>query len=300
MPAKRVAIIINPSKFDDLDAAKRRIDEATASHGWERPTWFTTSPDDGGVQAAQDASAGQPDLVCVMGGDGTVRAVAAALRGGTDVPLGLLPSGTGNLLARNLGVPLDDDAAALAVALHGSNRRIDLGVMSTDDAEHVFLVAAGVGLDAEIMHTTDDQLKKRIGWLAYVAAGLRAAFQPGFSTRIDLDGDRSLRQRARMLLACNCSSLMGGIEIAPGATVDDGTLDLVTIRPTGVVGWLAVLGQIVRRRRGGLVQQHQATAITVAMSRPIQAEVDGDAIGKVTTARFELEPAALIVRIPHD
>lgn len=295
----RAAIVVNPSKFDDLPRVRAEVDAEANRLGWDGPAWFETDADDGGVKAARQAISSGADVVCAFGGDGTVRAVAAELRGG-DVPMGLMPAGTGNLLARNLGVPLNDPVAAINLALTGAERRIDIGLAHTGDEEHVFLVAAGVGLDAEIMRNTDEGLKKRIGWVAYLASGAKSLVQRGFGATIRLDDRATPPQRARMVLACNCSSLQGGMEIALGAAPDDGMLDLVVIRPSGVLGWLAIgFAIITRRERRGVIGQYPAASIEVDLSRPTAAEVDGDPIGHTRTIRFDIEPAALIVRVPR-
>jgi diacylglycerol kinase (ATP) len=163
-----VAVVINPSKFSDTSEAKAAVTLVARNSGWNDPLWFETSKEDSGTAAAQAALDSGVDLVCAMGGDGTVRAVAGVLRG-TAVPFGLLPSGTGNLLARNLGIPLGSLIDETEIALLGQDRAIDVGTATFDGgAERIFLVMGGVGLDAEIMDKTDDELKKR--W-----AGLRTS-----------------------------------------------------------------------------------------------------------------------------
>ena len=127
---RRAAIILNPTKFDDLSLLRRRVDSEVLSAGWRPTVWLETTAEDPGHAAARAALDAGVDLVLVAGGDGTVRVVASELAG-TGVSMALLPSGTGNLLARNLSVPLDTDAA-LRLALTGRPRRIDVVTVSTD------------------------------------------------------------------------------------------------------------------------------------------------------------------------
>lgn len=296
--SQRVAIVVNPSKFDDLGAVRTRVDDEVAALGWQSE-WLETSPDDGGVSAAREALSSGVDVVCAFGGDGTVRAVGSVLRG-TPTPLGLMPGGTGNLLARNLGLPLDDPVAAIRIALTGRDRPIDVGVLRADGSEHAFLVAAGIGFDADIMHHSDEGLKKRIGMLAYAVSGVRAFLRPGFRAAVRLDGRRIIKQRAKMILAANCAALQADVEIAPGAAPDDGQLDIVLLRPTGAVGMIAVGWHLLtgRRSSGGLIAQYPAQFAEARVGRPTNAEVDGDLIDPVTSASFGLDPQSLIVRVP--
>jgi diacylglycerol kinase family enzyme len=126
---RRAAVVIHPAKHDDIDGFRATVSKAMADCGWAEPLWLETRPDDTGERLAREAVRSGVDLVLASGGDGTITACAGGIAG-TRVPLGVLPCGTGNLLARNLGLPLSLDEA-LAVALTGSNRRLDVG---TDDS----------------------------------------------------------------------------------------------------------------------------------------------------------------------
>ncbi|MBF4463139.1 MULTISPECIES: diacylglycerol/lipid kinase family protein [unclassified Rathayibacter] len=296
-PAPRtVAVVVNPSKFDDVQTAEDVVARLARRHGWNEPLWFETSPHDSGVEAARAALEAEPDLVCAMGGDGTVRAVAAVLRG-TSVPYGLLPSGTGNLLARNLGLPLGSLADAVEIALLGQDRAIDVGTATFDDGEErIFMVMGGVGLDAEIMDKTDDELKKRVGWGAYFAAGAAPAmFMSGFEVSLRIDGVAEAPTRALMVLACNCSSVVANIELAAGAVLDDGDLELVLLRRR-----FGLALDVATGNRNGLasLRQWPGREFSFELDQAVLAELDGDPIGRTTSGRFGVDPGALLVRLP--
>ncbi|WP_425819920.1 diacylglycerol/lipid kinase family protein [Microbacterium sp. DT81.1] len=301
MPAQRtVAIVVNPSKVVDLHRTRTRVERYTRASGWSKPRWFETDRDDFGVAAALAALATNPDLVCVMGGDGTVRAVSSVLRG-TSVSLALLPSGTGNLLARNLGIPVDSVEEALEVAFLGQDRAIDVGLATFDDGEeHVFVVMSGVGLDAEIMAQTDDRLKKRVGWGAYVVAGGTRMFGKSFTATLTVDGEPHPPRESLMVLACNCSSVVANIELATGALLDDELLELVMLQPKAVIGWMGVAVDVAAGVRNGAASLGQwgGKDFHFELDHPVLAEIDGDPIGLTTSGHFSVDPGALLLRLP--
>ncbi|WP_345710950.1 diacylglycerol/lipid kinase family protein, partial [Kineococcus glutinatus] len=178
---RRAAVVVNPTKFPGrLDAVRAEVEAAFREHGWRRPLWLQTTPEDPGRGQARAALAAGADIVLACGGDGTVRVVGEAMAG-TGVPVGLLPAGTGNLLARNLDLPHADLSRSLAVVFTGSDHAIDVGRLLVDRSgrdrapeEHAFLVMAGMGFDGAVMVGVEDDLKARIGPAAYVLSGLRA------------------------------------------------------------------------------------------------------------------------------
>ena len=296
----RLAVVVNPSKFDDLDALKAAVGGVCRGAGWDEVTWYETSTEDPGEGQARQALADGATLVCSLGGDGTVRSVASALVD-TGVALGLLPGGTGNLLARNLGLPVDDPLAALEVVLTGTTRRVDVGaVMWDDDAEEIFLVMAGMGMDARMTADADERIKNAVGWPAYLLSGVRALFDPGFAVRASTHDQHARSHRAQMVVVGNCGQLPGGLELIPDARLDDGKLDVVLVEPRGILGWAAMLRDLAtaRQRDHRDLRRFSSDSIDVVTDRPILAELDGDAVGPRQRMATRARPGALLVKVP--
>ncbi|WP_285727097.1 diacylglycerol/lipid kinase family protein [Psychromicrobium xiongbiense] len=300
---QRVAVILNPVKAQ-ADQARHSIRSALAAAGWPEPLILETTEDQPGDQQARQALQWGADVVLVGGGDGTVRMVAQELRG-TEVALGLLPLGTGNLLARNLHLEVSNLEQSIQTALFGQQRRIDTGTFETENtvsgsrATHTFLVIAGLGMDAEVLGDTNDQLKKSVGWLAYSEAGVRHL--PGRRRKVSLalDDEPPRHRKVRSVLFCNCALLPGGIDFVPGALIDDGVLDVVVISPRSAVGWLAVTGKVLFQHRRGLpvIDFQQSQRAVVRSATPQQVQVDGDPAGQATKVTVRVEPLSLLVRV---
>lgn len=313
------AVIFNPSKVD-ISALRETVNKEAAAAGWADSIWCETSIEDVGQGVTRDALARGADLIIVAGGDGTVRAVVEAVRG-HDVLLALLPSGTGNLLARNLKMPLNNMSESVHAAFTGQDRTIDLGmiVIERDDKardEHAFVVMAGLGLDAKMITNTDEDLKRKAGWLAYVKAIVASLRDPDeLHMRFRLDDGGAKRATVHTLILGNCGSLPANILLMPEADLDDGLFDVMMTRPGGALGWIRVwvkvawTNGIVRRTQAGraLAGEHQndkdlhyetASKLTARFSRPEEIELDGDAFGKAIAFKAWIEPSALRIRIP--
>lgn len=295
----RVAVVANPAKLDDAEKVRHLVDEVCAGHGLERPIWLETTEEDPGGGQARDALAQGADLVCALGGDGTVRAVGEVLAGG-DVPLGLLPGGTGNLLARALELSIDSLEDALEVALTGRTRRIDVGGLRVDgsDEEHVFLVMAGMGLDAEAMDSANERLKGAVGWPAYLVSGVRAAVGGGFTARVQPREGTTVRRAVRTVVVGNSGRLQGGLELMPEASLDDGLLDVAIVAPRGLVGWVRTVLTVMTSGRGhSHLERLQMTAVRISTGHPTATQLDGDSLGDHRTLECRVRPGALLVRV---
>ncbi len=296
----RLAVVLNPIKVPDAKAFRRLVNEAADHAGWDAPMWFETSVDDAGRQMTHAALTAGADVVVAAGGDGTVRVVASELAR-TGVPLGILPAGTSNMLARNLSLPLQMDRA-LDVVLAGQDRAIDLVRMTGDemDDDH-FVVMGGLGLDAAIMQGAPDDLKKRVGWPAYFIAGLRHFRDPAVKVEITVDDGPTVRYRASTVVVGNVGTLTGGIPLLPDAAPDDGLLDVVVVAPRRFLTWIRVVVRILARRRrtDERLDRRTGRRVVVRAERPTPRQMDGDACGVGTEITASIEPGVLLVRVPR-
>jgi diacylglycerol kinase family enzyme len=304
-PERQAAIIVNPTKFDNLEAVRAQVTKACRASGWAQPLWLETTVQDPGTGQARYALEQGITVICPLGGDGTVRAVAAALVG-TETPMGLLPGGTGNLLARNLSLPVDSLDDAVRVALTGQNKRVDVGTLTVEPEDtqekpkdHVFLVMAGLGFDAAIMAGAPEKLKARVGWLAYTVSGARNLRGPRFKIRMSVDQQPEFERRVRTVVVGNCGKLTGGLVLMPEAELDDGWLDCVLLSPNGLIGWMAVAARLLSKRRKGheRVDHQRAQSLTIRADRPEQVQLDGDTIGEARALNVVVQPLALVVRV---
>ena len=199
-------MIVNPSKVDDIDSLRTTITSALTEAGWPEPRFLETTPEDAGRGQAEQAAADGAELIFACGGDGTVMAVVTALAG-TDTAMAVLPAGTGNLLAANLGLATDL-AGGVQVAIEGGRKRIDVGVVD----DRCFAVMAGMGFDAEMLDATSETAKKRIGSLAYVGGGLKKLLSNPMRVRIVIDGGPPMPRHPRTVIVGN----VGGCRAACG------------------------------------------------------------------------------------
>lgn len=299
--SRRAAVVLNPIKPTTVDI-RDLVSKTSADEGWDEPLVLETTKEDPGHGMAQQALDEDVDLVIAAGGDGTVRCVAEELAG-TNTPLGLLPLGTGNLLARNLDLDVDDPEGSVRVALTGTERRLDVVHVTVDRAmeAHVFLVMAGLGFDAAMMGDTRDDLKDKVGWLAYVDAGIRNLPGKPQRTKITIDGGKPIGRRLRSVMGGNCGKIMGGLEIFPGAKIDDGLLEIMTVAPHGTFGWLGVVAGLLRRGKGKdpSIEYFQCKSAVIETQEPQDIEIDGDYLGKGTHIAMRVEPNSLRVRMPY-
>ncbi|MFI7483977.1 diacylglycerol/lipid kinase family protein [Kocuria sp. M1R5S2] len=300
---RRVAVVLNPIKAD-ADVARDAVIIGCRRGGLPDPIFLETAENDPGYSMTHRALEQDVDLIIAAGGDGTVRAVAEALIG-HDTPLGLIPLGTGNILARNLGADLGDPHRNVDIALFGSERAIDMATFRVElhdgtTVDHAFCVMGGAGFDAQIMTDTKDELKKLVGWAAYGEAGVRHIFATPRWARFRIDDGGWQSRRVRSVMAANCGILTAGLILVPQAKINDGVLDLVVMSPRSTLEWALMAAKVVFRQRRDLpvIEFFAGRKVRVEFHEPIESQVDGDGMGLITGFESEILPGVLSVRVP--
>ncbi|MGN8552259.1 UNVERIFIED_CONTAM: diacylglycerol kinase family protein [Microbacterium sp. SLM126] len=310
----KIAIIWNPTKTD-RESLQSGLDETLGEGGGAEVSWWETTADDPGQGAARDALAAGADLIIVAGGDGTVRAVAEHLaEAETGTELAIVPLGTGNLLARNLDIPLGDIPSAMTRALEGEPRAVDVGWVEVDLDEgierHGFVVMVGFGIDAHMIAETDDDLKDKAGWLAYVESlGRALAASDVVPFHITSDGQPAREEEGHTLLIANCGTLQGGLMLLPDADPSDGELDYLVLSAEGVAQWAGTLKTMIWDN--GLkrlvtdkedltstdsIAHGRAKTLEVTLPDARAFEIDGEEIGVTRSFTVSLQSSAIRVR----
>jgi diacylglycerol kinase family enzyme len=294
--ARRAAVIVNPTKLDDVAEQRRAVTAFLNAAGWGDPLWLETTIDDTGRGMAEQAAAAGVDVVFGCGGDGTIMSVLTGLAG-TGVPLALLPAGTGNLLARNLELPYQDRDACLRIGLHGSDRKLDVGRV---EGAGRFAVMAGIGYDAAIVTGVPEGLKRRVGWTAYVVPALRHLLDKRMTVTVRVDEAEPVQLRARGVIIGNVGRLQAGLLLMPDARPDDGVLDVVVLAPKTFGDWARLIWHVISRRPGPTprVARFRGRRIEIIADKVCPRQVDGDGLEAGDSMIVEVEPQALVVRVP--
>ena len=283
----RIGAVINPVAGDSQPETLQGLLEGRDVEIVE------TTEDDPGRGQAESLLELSPDIVLACGGDGTVRAVAEALVG-SGTPLGVVPAGTGNLLARNLGIP-EETAEAFDVAMNGRDRLLDVGELNGE----VFAVMAGIGFDAEVMAQTDRESKDKLGSLAYFLEGIKHLSDDPFSATLRVDEGEEISGEWMSILVGNLGELQGGVDLFPDASPGDGRLDVLGIRGES-------LGQKVSSAiaaASGLdsagAERDSGVRFEIRMGQPTRYEIDGEPREKTSVVTVTTHTGGLVVRVPN-
>lgn len=307
-PQAPVWAVLNPVA-KGYARARYAVERACVDAGLGPARVLTTTREAPGGPQAREAVASGARLVVAGGGDGTVAQVAGALAG-SGVELGIVPLGTANLFAHNLGLRTRDPLVAVERALYCPARGVDVGWASWRLVDHgrvgaptpdrLFLVLAGIGHDAAAVLGTRPGFKRRLGWLSYLAAGARHLRARPLALRASFDNAPARRLQTWTVLVANCGRLPGGIEVFPGAVPDDGYFDTLTVPLRGPHQWAAVAAKGLTGHNGDVpaLRYGRARTVWVVPDQPAPAQLDGDVVGVVADLRIRIQAGALLVRRP--
>ena len=288
----RIAVVAHTKKSlgGGLDGLRKLL----ADEGFDDIAWYEASKSRKAPKKAREAVKNGADLVFVWGGDGMVQRCTDALAG-SDAAVAILPAGTANLFATNLGIP-EDLPGAVRIGLHGERRKLDLGKLN---GEH-FAVMAGAGFDGELIRDADRDLKDSVGRLAYAWTGLRHVRDGAVPVRIRIDGAKWFDGKANCVLLGNVSRITGGINAFDEARPDDGWLEVGVATADGVVQWARTLGRMAADRsdRSPFVRTRRAKEIRVKFGVPMTYELDGGARATTRRLKARVVPGAITVCIP--
>lgn len=287
-----IAVIAHEGKT--LGKGLDELRTALADRGESDTTWFPVPKSKLVPKAVRKAVKRGAELVIIWGGDGSVQRAVDTLAG-TSVPLAIMPAGTGNLFATNLGIP-KSVPEALDVALQGNEREIDLGRVN---GEH-FGVMMGIGLDANMIKDADGGLKDALGRLAYVWTGARNINASRFTARVDVDGRRFFKGAAGCVLVGNMGQLTGGIEAFPDARPDDGLLEVGVITADSLLDWSRALSRtaIGQAAKSPFVEMTRGRRIEIKTNRRLLYEIDGGEREKTDKLKVRTKTGAIRVKVP--
>lgn len=289
--AAKGVIIYNPAAGRGHASVQRDDAQKRLGDGWE---WRPTARAGHAVELARAAAAAGQPIVAAFGGDGTVGDVARGILG-SESALGIIPMGTGNDVARNLGLPLDLGAACAALEA-GRTRRVDMGTINGIP----FINNAGTGFDARVMQTMNTSIRFVRGTPAFVLAVLKMfpGFQP-FSLTMTRDDDAPETFPAMMVSVLNGAVYGAGMRACPDGVMDDGELDVLVITRMAKPKLLALFPKVIAGRHVGhpAVRLFRARTLSLVCDPPQPLNIDGDVHGD-TPAEIVVQPSALKVVAP--
>jgi diacylglycerol kinase (ATP) len=289
-----VAVVAHAGKTlgDGLLALRRELER----QGVSEPLWYEVPKSRKAPERVRSAVEEGAELLFVWGGDGTVQRCIDALDG-ADVAVAIVPAGTANLFASNLGIPKDIEEA-VQTGLHGARRKIDVGRMNGER----FAVMAGAGFDAQMIREAEAGLKDRVGRVAYVWTGLNQLGRKPFEAEIKVDGTSWFEGKASCVLLGNLGELFAGVEAFEAARPDDGVLELGVVTADSVLDWARTIARTALGASSSspFVQVTKARSVEVTFDRKVLYEVDGGERRSVKKLEAEIEPAAVEVCVPSE
>jgi YegS/Rv2252/BmrU family lipid kinase len=288
----KVAVVAHARK--KLGGGLPELRQVLARSGLRKLLWYEVPKSRKARKAARRALKKGARLILVWGGDGMVQRCIDAVSG-TDVPVAILPAGTANLLASNLGIPRDV-AKAVDIALHGERRKLDVGVMNKER----FAVMAGTGFDAIMIRHAAGRAKTRLGRLAYARSSVKAMRAPRVQMRVRIDDQPWFAGKASCLLFGNVGKVTGGLPVFAEASPSDGVLEVGLVTARNAWQWVRVLARVARGRidRSPLIKTTRARRVRVELGRKMPYQLDGGDRPPVRRLKVRVEPAAVTVCVP--
>ena len=279
-----------------LGGGLEELRKTLATYGINDPMWREVPKSRFVPEQVEKLLKEDVELIFVWGGDGTVQRVIDAVAG-VPVALAILPAGTANLFATNLGIPKDLEEA-VKIGLNGSRRQLDVGLINR---EH-FGVMAGTGLDALMIRDADAGLKDKVGRFAYVWTGAKNVRKSSVTMRIEVDGKAWFKGKASCLLIGNVGDVIGGISAFPDAQPDDGLLNLGVVTASGAMDWVRTLGRSVigDAAASPFVETTTGRTFDVRLSKAVPYEIDGGVRKKTKRLKVKVEPGAITVCVPRE
>ena len=293
---RSIAVVAHSRKTlgGGLDELRRRLTDT----GVQDLLWYEVPKSKKAPKQVREALKADVDLLVVWGGDGMVqRSLDVLARSKAKTPVAIMPAGTGNLLARNLGIPADMEQA-VEIAMHGSRRRIDLGKLEGE----YFGVMAGIGFDGAMINDADRKMKDRLGKLAYVWTGLRHVDGEAATAKVLIDGNKWFDDEASCVLIGNVGTITGGIKAFDDAKPDDGWLDVGVATAQGALQWARALGTMAvgRSDRSPFVRTTRARKVEVKLASKMEYELDGGARTRTKSFSAAVAPGAVKICVPRD
>jgi diacylglycerol kinase (ATP) len=309
-------VVFNPA-LKTLSSLKKDFHKAENKFSLPASTWTPATHEHGGLHASLQGIKNRYSCVIVVGGDGLVRSVIDIIHE-NDIEIGIIPMGTGNLLARNLGLPVLDRTKCIDISLGPTHRRIDLAqatLYGEQVSKHIFSVMAGIGLDADMAAGATVAKKQKLGWFAYVRPIIRSITENRQQEMsFTLDEKSAVKFKAHTAIVGNCGTLTANLLLMPDAVLDDGLLNIVVLNPRYFSGWTRIwsrlaIGGALNKSRAGRVVLNLAPAIKtlrydemktlkLTLKHPQIVQLDGDSFGEVAEFDVTVLPSAISVRVP--
>jgi YegS/Rv2252/BmrU family lipid kinase len=288
-----VAVLAHAGK--SVGGGLPELRQALADQGIADPMWFEVGKSKEAPRFARKVRKKGAGLVFVWGGDGMVQRCVDELAG-SDIPIAIVPAGTANLLATNLSIP-PEVSTAVQIGLHGGRRVLDVGTVNGER----FVVMAGIGFDALMIRDAGKGLKDKVGEIAYVWTGAKHLRETPMVARIRVDGAKWFKGKASCVLVGNVGRVIGDMPVFPGATPDDGRLDVGLVTAKGVVEWARTAARVVASQPDAspFVETISAHTVDIRLEDKMAYELDGGERPPTKRLKIEVEPGAITICVPE-